>query len=99
MFYMLILLFFLHLLERIMNVFYTISFQDIKQIQEKSIRSKTPSTEEMSETIIEEEEHGDQKIMEKTSSHSSLAENEMLASNTLQSENSVLREVTVTGGE
>lgn len=53
----------------------------------------------MAETIMEEEEHLDQKNVEKTGSNSSLVESEILDSNTLQSENSVLREVTVTGGE
>lgn len=61
--------------------------------------SKTPSTEEITETIIEEEEHGDQKPFEKTGSNSSLIDNDILDSNSLQAENSVLREVTVTGGE
>lgn len=69
-------------------------------MQEKVLPVKTPSSEEIAETILEEEEHGEEiKTMEKTDSNCSLVGNEILESNTLQSENSVLREVTVTGGE
>lgn len=69
-------------------------------MQEKSLPHKTSSAEEISETIMEEEEHGEEnKVVEKTDSNSSLVGNEILESNTLQSENSVLREVTVAEGE
>lgn len=69
-------------------------------MQEKSPPVKTSSAEEISEIILEEEEHGEEvKAVEKTDSNSSLVGNDLLESNTLQSDNTMLREVTVTGGE
>lgn len=65
-----------------------------------SLPSKSSSAEEIADTIMEEEEHPEEvKSLEKMDSSSSLIGDEILDTNSLQGDNSILREVTVTGGE
>lgn len=77
------------------------------QEKEKSSEPiRTSSTEEVSEPIPEEEEqHGEEdpddkpKTPEKNNSDPSLPSTPVLESNSLQSDGTMFREVTVTGGE
>lgn len=82
---------------------YQVDFQDIGKIQEKLANSsRASSNEEVSHTILEEEEGEEGKVADKPEEEENSAESsptlEKDLQNTLTPEKAIFREVAVTGG-